>query len=101
MAKAPRSPPPLCRRTPRRAGGTAAIKNGKLRVRDLLPPLMNSFYRYEGSLTTPPCSEGVTWIVMSTPMHVSKKTIAKFHKILGNNNRPVHPLNGRHITYTH
>jgi len=54
-----------------------------------------SLYRYMGSLTTPPCSEGVNWHVVKTPVSASTAQIAKFTKIMGGNARPVQPLNGR------
>jgi len=57
-----------------------------------------TYYRFSGSLTTPPCSEGVVWIVMKTPMTASKKQIDAFKKVMKHdNNRPVQPLNGRMV----
>lgn len=54
-------------------------------------------YRYEGSLTTPPCSEGVQWIVLTTPIEMSEAQIAAFKAIIYDNNRPVQPLNRRKL----
>ena len=54
-------------------------------------------YHYEGSLTTPPCSEGVQWIVLTTPIEMSEAQIAAFKAIIHDNNRPVQPLNGRKL----
>ena len=54
-------------------------------------------YRYEGSLTTPPCSEEVQWIVLTTPIEMSAAQIAAFKAIIHDNNRPVQPLNGRKL----
>ena len=54
-------------------------------------------YRYEGSLTTPPCSESVQWIVLTTPIEISETQIAAFKAIIHDNNRPVQPLNGRKL----
>ena len=54
-------------------------------------------YRYNGSLTTPPCSEGVKWIVLTTPVEISESQIAAFKAIIHGNNRPVQPLNGREL----
>jgi carbonic anhydrase len=54
-------------------------------------------YRYDGSLTTPPCSEGVTWAVMTTPISLSQAQIDAFNALIKNNNRPVQPLNGRTV----
>jgi carbonic anhydrase len=65
-------------------------------VDDLLPKARTS-YRYDGSLTTPPCSEGVKWFVLTTPIELSAAQIAAFRAVLVGNNRPVQPLNGRVI----
>lgn len=63
---------------------------------DLLPKV-RSTYRYDGSLTTPPCSEGVKWFVMANPIRLSAEQLGAFTKIVNGNNRPVQPLNGRAI----
>ena len=61
-----------------------------------LMPKSMSYYRFSGSLTTPPCSEGVRWLVLKTPVSVSKAQIESFeHAMKHHNNRPVQPLNGR------
>ncbi|MDN5940239.1 MAG: carbonic anhydrase family protein [Nitrospira sp.] len=62
---------------------------------DALLPKSNTSYRYEGSLTTPPCSEGVKWIVMTTPIQLSTEQIGMFTALIKGNNRPVQPLNKR------
>jgi len=62
---------------------------------DRLLPADRTTYRYVGSLTTPPCSEGVRWVVMTTPVQLSAEQIGAFRKILVGNNRPVQPLHGR------
>lgn len=59
-------------------------------------PFSNT-YRYDGSLTTPPCSESVKWIVLSTPIEMSEAQISAFKAIIHDNNRPVQPLNGREL----
>ncbi len=59
-------------------------------------PINRDYYRFSGSLTTPPCSEGVRWLLMKTPMTVSKEQVEAFeHAVHHHNNRPVQPLNGR------
>jgi carbonic anhydrase len=59
-------------------------------------PDNRSYYRFSGSLTTPPCSEGVRWLLMKTPLTASKEQIASFEKAIHHhNNRPVQALNGR------
>ncbi len=61
-----------------------------------LLPANRSYYRYSGSLTTPPCSEGVLWLVMKEPLSVSSEQIQAFERALGfANNRPVQPANAR------
>ena len=63
-----------------------------------LLPKSRDYYRYNGSLTTPPCTEGVRWIVMKKPMTVSKEQLKAFQEILGfSNNRPIQPANARPI----
>jgi carbonic anhydrase len=62
-----------------------------------LVPADLSFYHYSGSLTTPPCSEVVSWYVLKTPLKASKTQIEKFSEILNHNYRPVMPLNGREV----
>jgi carbonic anhydrase len=52
-------------------------------------------YHYRGSLTTPPCSEGVTWIFRATPTQFSTGQIVAFTAIYDHNNRPVQALNAR------
>lgn len=63
-----------------------------------LLPIEKDYVRYNGSLTTPPCTEGVTWIVLKQVMSVSKEQADAFRKLMKHpNNRPVQPLNGRVI----
>jgi carbonic anhydrase len=65
-----------------------------------LLPEEKSYYHYYGSLTTPPCSEGVNWTVLKSPISVSKKQVKAFADLIGDNNRPVQPLNSRFILET-
>jgi carbonic anhydrase len=62
-----------------------------------LLPANRASYRYDGSLTTPPCSEGVRWIVMTTPIQLSADQIKAFTAIIHDNNRPTQPLHGRPV----
>lgn len=62
----------------------------------LFPENKSSYY-YSGSLTTPPCSEVVSWYVLENPVEASKEQIEKFSKILNNNYRPIMPLNDREV----
>ncbi len=63
-----------------------------------LLPTDQSTIRYDGSLTTPGCSEGVKWNVMATPITMSADQIATFTAAYSNDSRPVQPLNGRTVT---
>jgi carbonic anhydrase len=61
-----------------------------------LLPDNRDYYRFNGSLTTPPCSEGVKWFVIKQIDTVSKEQAEMFSKIMGvANNRPVQPVNAR------
>lgn len=74
-----------------------AVLNKPLDIKALLPKQFN-FYRFSGSLTTPPCSEGVRWIVLEQPVSASTEQINQFRSAIHHaNNRPIQPLNGRII----
>jgi carbonic anhydrase len=60
----------------------------------LLPKSL-AYDSFEGSLTTPPCSEGVNWMVLKEPIALAPAQIAAFKKLIGSNARPIQPLNGR------
>jgi carbonic anhydrase len=85
--------------------GTGSMDGMSINASDLLPEDM-SYFAYAGSLTTPPCTEGVRWFVMQTPVTVSASVIQRLHMLASefpgyngypNNNRPVTPLNGRTV----
>lgn len=61
-----------------------------------LLPEDKHYYRFNGSLTTPPCTEGVRWFVLKTPLTISKEQVKKFHHTMHHdNNRPIQPLDAR------
>lgn len=60
-------------------------------------PDMKSVYYYEGSLTTPPCTEGVKWFLFEQPIELSNKQIEMFVNIFKQNNRPLQQLNDREV----
>lgn len=62
----------------------------------LLPKKL-AYFTFTGSLTTPPCSEGVLWLVLKSPTDLSKEQIADFGKMYNGNARPIQPRNGRVI----
>ena len=76
---------------------TEAVKlTEPIDLMSLLPKDKDSF-RYNGSLTTPPCSEAVKWIVLEEPIEMSKEQIDKFRNIFPDNHRPIQTLNEREI----
>jgi carbonic anhydrase len=64
-----------------------------------LLPAGTAFYRYTGSLTTPPCSEGLTWTVFREPIEASREQIREFVALFPHNARPVQNLNARVILH--
>ncbi len=79
---------------PLKAGESVQLPQS-LDIRPLLPKKAAHF-RLNGSLTTPPCSEGVNWVVFKTPVEASKTQIQAMAEMIGQeNNRPVQPLNAR------
>ena len=62
-----------------------------------LLPSNRAYYRYEGSLTTPPCSEVVNWLLLRTPIEVAKADIDTFAKIFPMNARPVQKVDRRFV----
>ena len=71
----------------------------KIDVAQLLPKA-RGYYTYIGSLTTPPCTEGVQWIVLKTPVQVSREQIDVFAKVHDKSARPTQAANGRLIKET-
>ncbi|MEZ5380934.1 MAG: carbonic anhydrase family protein [Microthrixaceae bacterium] len=60
-------------------------------------PDAQTYYQYSGSLTTPPCSEGVSWQVLETPIEVSQAQLDAFTEVVDGNFRPVQPLGEREL----
>ena len=86
---------PIFDHLPETAGETHPVAN--VRIDDLLPDDVSS-YRYKGSLTTPPFTEGVRWIVLAHPITLSKHQIHAFRELFEEgNSREVQPLNGRKV----
>jgi len=72
----------------------------KLEIADVttILPKERDYYRFNGSLTTPPCTEGVRWIVLKKATTLSKAQTEKFAKVMGHpNNRPIQGTNARII----
>lgn len=71
-------------------------ENVSIDPKELLPQTKDYYY-YDGSLTTPPCTEGVQWIVLNKPIKVSSKQIDRFISRYRNNARPIQAINKRTI----
>ncbi|MFN7197828.1 MAG: carbonic anhydrase, partial [Hylemonella sp.] len=65
-------------------------------VNDILPA-DRRYYQYLGSLTTPPCTEGVLWLVLKQPVTISREQLRLFTQLYRHNARPLQPLNGRPV----
>lgn len=85
----------LWKNMPMKAGDSARLASGDLKTIESESSFSN-YYSYNGSLETPPCTEGVRWIIMQSPMTISKEQFNTLKAALqGDNNRPVQPLNAR------
>ena len=69
---------------------------GSIDLLQLLPE-DRRYYTYMGSLTTPPCSEGVLWLVLKQPVTVTQDQVGVFARLYSNNARPIQPQGGRLI----
>jgi carbonic anhydrase len=84
----------LWRALPHQKGKEESPAGVVINVADLLPADLG-YYNFPGSLTTPPCSEGVRWFVLKSPKTVSPEQLAAFAKLYPDNARTPQPLNGR------
>ena len=89
---------PILDAMPAKVGATKAISEG-FNVASILPT-GRGYYTFTGSLTTPPCSEGVRWYVLKDAVEISAAQLAAFKKLYPMNARPVQPLNGRSLQET-
>ncbi|MGP1382124.1 MAG: carbonic anhydrase [Thainema sp.] len=87
---------PIWDAMPRQPSAEDTIPGVNIDIAQLLPA-DQSTYRYFGSLTTPPCSEIVKWVMFQTPTEVSPAQIGLFSDIFPLNARPVQPLNRRFL----
>jgi carbonic anhydrase len=67
-----------------------------IQISDLLPA-RREYFSYMGSLTTPPCTEGVLWLVLKQPVQLSADQLAIFNRFYSNNARPIQNTSGRII----
>lgn len=80
-----------------KAPGDSGPCSSPVNPADLLPagPDLQQYVAYRGSLTTPPCSEGVDWLVWTRPVSVPQQQLQDFKAFAGMNARPLQPLNQR------
>jgi len=82
---------------PHKAGESAGCGLTAKAINSILPK-DKDYYRFSGSLTTPPCSEGVRWFVMKDYSTISKAQVEEFlHTLHHANNRPIQPINAREV----
>lgn len=84
----------LLPRIPAHADGDHLVPGSTVDPRELLPAA-RGYYRYSGSVTAPPCTEGVDWIVLKQPIALSAAQLASYRQRFADNARAVQPLNGR------
>ncbi|AIW16314.1 carbonic anhydrase [Vibrio tubiashii] len=76
-----------------KSGETVSL-NHTINVADMIPDTEH-YYRFNGSLTTPPCSEGVRWFVLKQAQTLSQEQTKLFKQVMGKNNRPIQAKNAR------
>ena len=70
--------------------------NSEIKLNTLLPRVID-YYRFNGSLTTPPCTEGVRWFIIKSQQSITKNELKKLESIMGNNARNIQNINARVI----
>lgn len=86
---------PIFDNLPTTANEAVAIR-GTINAADFLPA-EHLYYTYTGSLTTPPCTQGVRWLVLQEPVEISAEQMEAFAALFEMNARPVQPLNNRDL----
>lgn len=84
---------------PKEKGKEETLDGVQVNVAQILPA-DHGYYTFPGSLTTPPCSENVTWFVLKHPVTVSAAEIQQFSKLYRDDARPTQPLYGREVRET-
>ena len=87
---------PVWEHVPKETGKQEHLEHVVVDVDQLLPSDRRT-YRYPGSFTTPPCSEGVHWLVFVEPIQLGQEQIDAFRAVVKVNNRPVQSLEGREV----
>ena len=97
IGKSSRTLRKLQQQLPMNVGESKQLAANALRNLEKKKKVIN-YYRYSGSLTSPPCNEGVRWFIMNQPLKISKAHLQQFKRALKqNNNRPIQALNARVI----
>lgn len=78
------------------AAGSTSAREHVVDVGAMLPT-DRSYWSYDGSLTTPPCTEGVHWVVLATPVELGQDQIDALTAVHHDNDRPIQPLDGRTV----
>ena len=86
----------LWKNIPSEKDRTVEISTVSVNAEDLMPS-QHGYYTYSGSLTTPPCTEGVTWYVLKSTSSLSNEQLATITKLYPHNNRPTQKLNHREV----
>lgn len=82
---------------PNEVGKMHTASDVRICASQLLPQNTTSYFTYTGSLTTPPCTEGVNWFILKTPIEVSQVGLNKFTSLFKHDARPIQPVHGRVI----
>lgn len=86
----------LAKALPAKPGDPEKHDEIKIDLNQLLPKDLN-YFSYDGSLTWPPCTEGVKWIILKEPVTISKDQFAKFQEVYPNTARPLQPVGDRKV----
>lgn len=89
----------LWQHLPAKEGPEQLLDDVQVDARGLLPK-ESGYYTFAGSLTTPPCTEDVTWFVLKTPKRIAQRQADMFARIYPRDARPVQPLYGREVLVT-
>ena len=90
---------PIFDNFPAKGAAETVVAGKTVNVGKLLPE-HHGYYAFDGSLTTPPCTENVRWFVLKTPIEATETQLKKFMARYSHNNRPTQPLNARLIEET-
>jgi carbonic anhydrase len=89
---------PIFARAPTEVGKDPVAQGQEVVDPTPIVPAKSAYFHYTGSLTTPPCTEGVEWYVVSTPGEVSDAQVARYQSLFhGATNRPVQPRGDRKV----